>query len=390
MFGVDGNWGPRALVMAAAMWTGMSVGGVSAIAQNQAAPVAVDAVVEEPLSQTVPVLGRLVAIQRGTVAALARGPVLEVHVSVGDRVHEGDILITQAMDRLERSRDVAKEAVDAALAAVATARSQQQLAEQELARLDKLKGSAAFSSAQREDKSFEVAVRRAQVGEANAEVARARALLAEAQLDVDLGIVRAPFDGVVLERHTVRGAYMNVGDPAITLINDRYLEVEADVPASRIGGLQMGREVQLHFGDGISYGGVVRAVVPEENALTRTRIVRFIPDFDENTTMSPAAGQTVTVDLPVGEARDVVTVHKDAIMPRGDQNSVFVVNEDRTVAPRPVQLGEAVGTRFVVLDGLQPGDLVVTRGNERLHPGQAVIWPGADEAGAEARSGTSG
>lgn len=377
-------------MIAAALWIGTVAAGLPAFAQNQSAPVAVDPVVEEPLSQTVPVIGRLVAVQRGTVAALARGPVLQVHVAVGDRVHEGDVLITQSMDRLERSRDVAQEAVDAALAAVSTARAQLQLAEQELARLDKLKESAAFSSAQREDKSFEVLVRRAQVGEANAEVARARALLAEAQLDVDLGVVRAPFDGVVIERHTVRGAYMNVGDPAITLINDRYLEVEADVPASRIAGLQMGREVRLHFGKSRSYSGIVRAVVPEENALTRTRIVRFIPDFDDAVSVTPAAGQTITVDLPVGEARDVVTVHKDAIMPRGEQNTVFVVNEDRTVAPRPVQLGEAVGTRFVVLDGLAPGDLVVIRGNERLQPGQAVIWPGAEESGAEARSSTSG
>ncbi len=390
MIGVIENRGLRAGMGVAAIWLGIAAWSVPAMAQNQGAPVAVDSVVEEPLSQTVPVLGRLVAVQRGTVAALARGPVLEVHVSVGDRVHEGDVLITQSMDRLERSRDVAKEAVDAALAAVSTARAQLQLAEQELARLDKLKGSAAFSSAQREDKSFEVSVRRAQVGEANAEVARARALLAEAQLDVDLGIVRAPFDGVVVERHTVRGAYMNVGDPAITLINDGYLEVEADVPAQRVAGLQMGREVRLHFGAGRTYGGVVRAVVPEENALTRTRIVRFIPDFDGETAVAPAAGQTVTVDLPVGEARNVVTVHKDAIMPRGQQNMVFVVNDDRTVAPRPVQLGEAAGTRFVVLDGLQPGDLVVVRGNERLQPGQPVIWPGAEESGAEARSGSSG
>lgn len=366
-----------------------------AAAQGGAKPVGVDAVITEPLSQTVPVLGRLVAVQRGTVAALTRGPVLEVHVQVGDRVREGDVLVTQAMDRLSRSRDVAKEVVDAALASVATARSQLELAQQELDRFDKLKGSAAFSAANRDDKAFEVAVRRAQVGEAQAEVARARALLEEAQLDVDLGVIRAPFGGVVIDRHTVRGAYLTVGDSVVTLINDDDLEVEADVPAPRVAGLEPGREVGLRFGPAPGpHKAYVRAVVPEENALTRTRVVRFLPEFDGATDIRPAAGQTVTVDVPVGEARDVVTVHKDAVLPRGDQNSVFVVAEDGTVAPRGVDLGEAVGTRFVVLGGLEPGDLVVVRGNERLRPGDTVTWPGREsgrESGDEAaRSGSSG
>lgn len=372
-----------------------------ALAQGQGpALVAVDTVSEEPLSQTVPVLGRLVAIQRGTVAALTRGPVSEVHVNVGDRVREGDVLVTQATDRLQRSRDVAQQAVDAALAAVATARSQLELAEQERVRLERLRGSAAFSPAALDDKTFEVAVRRAQIGEAQAEVARARALLDEAQLDVDLGVIRAPFDGVVIDRHTVRGNYMNVGDPAVTLINDTYLEVEADVPAPRVAGLTEGREVVVLFANNVRYRAEVRAVLPEENALTRTRLVRFVPEIGGGLAVAPAAGQSVTVEIPIGEERTILSVHKDAILARNGQNSVALVQDDMTIAMVPVQLGEAVGERFEVLDGLADGDLVVVRGNERVRPGQPVTWPGApvpaapeeEGAGAEeaARSGSSG
>jgi len=50
---------------------------------------------------------------------------------------------------------------------------------------------------------------------------------------------------------------------------------------------------------------------------------------------------------------------------------VFVV-EGEAANIRPIQLGEAVGGRFEVLQGLKPGDLVVVRGNERLQPGQRV------------------
>ncbi len=49
-----------------------------------------------------------------------------------------------------------------------------------------------------------------------------------------------------------------------------------------------------------------------------------------------------------------------------------VVVADDTAEIRPVRLGAAVGSRFEVLDALEPGDVVVVRGNERLRPGQKV------------------
>jgi len=51
-----------------------------------------------------------------------------------------------------------------------------------------------------------------------------------------------------------------------------------------------------------------------------------------------------------------------------------VASADGVAERRLVRLGEAVGSRFEVLEGIEPGDLVVVRGNERLRPGQAVRY----------------
>ena len=80
--------------------------------------------------------------------------------------------------------------------------------------------------------------------------------------------------------------------------------------------------------------------------------------------------------IPAGEIRDVLTVHKDAVMNRSGQ--MVVLNDGGKATFRQVKLGEAVGVRFVVLDGLKEGDQVVVRGNERLRPGQAIA-PSAPE-----------
>ena len=88
-----------------------------------------------------------------------------------------------------------------------------------------------------------------------------------------------------------------------------------------------------------------------------------------------AAGQSVTVDIPAGRPRDALTLHKDAVVQRGGANFVFVV-DDGTAAMTPVQLGQAVGGRLEVVDGVGAGDLVIIRGNERLPPrGPVQVTP---------------
>ena len=98
--------------------------------------------------------------------------------------------------------------------------------------------------------------------------------------------------------------------------------------------------------------------------------MRFVPELPLGIS-GLASNQSVTLQLPAGNDRTVVTVHKDAILSRKGKTLVFLVQGSKAVM-RPVRLGEAVGIRFIVNSGLAPGDKVVVRGNERLLPGQAI------------------
>ncbi len=361
--------------------------GSGALAQDRPALVKVDEVVRRPLVQTVPVIGRFVARQRGVVSALSKGPVAEVLVEVGDRVTKGDVLVRLDSARILASLEQQRAALSEKEAAVTAARGQLALAEQELRRLERLKKSAAFSQANYDDKRKNVNINISEVAEAEAAAARAQSNLRLAEIDYEYSAIRAPFDGVVSERHTEAGTYLNIGNPVVTLINNRDLEVEADVPSDRIAGLLPGRVVGIVMMDGSRYEAVVRAVVPEENAMTRTRPVRLTPAI-QDTDRAMAANQSVTVQVPVGEPRDVVSVAKDGIIARGNGHVAFVA-ADGMAQPRTVELGEAIGDRFEVLSGLAPGDLVVVRGNERLRPGQQLMIPGAngDAPGGPGRGG---
>lgn len=349
---------------------GLLVGVVSAPAgaQQQPAPVGVDAVREEPYRQTVEVIGRLVPRRAGEVAARTRGPVGEMRVDVGDRVEQGDVIAVLVPDRPRSERDLRAAEAAAAEASLATAQAELRLRRQELKRIEGLRASPAFSKGGFEDKSLEVVITESEVNTARAALASARAQLRLAEIGLEDAIIRAPYTGVVTRRHTEAGAHVDVGDPVVSLIDDRNLEVEADVPADRIGGLAAGVPVSVELAEG-RLTATVRAVVPQENTQTRTRTVRFVPKFGDVANL--AANQSVTVRLPAGAARDVVTVHKDAILNRKGRTLAVVV-VDGAADIRPVSLGAAVGNRFEVLDALKPGDVVVVRGNERLRPGQKV------------------
>ncbi|MCH9000872.1 MAG: efflux RND transporter periplasmic adaptor subunit [Proteobacteria bacterium] len=353
-----------ALGLTGAPWSG------PAWAQGEAMLVRVDTVKWVPLSQTVPVIGRLVAQQAGVVAARINGPVEAFRVQVGDRIEAGQTIAVLNAAAIEARRDLYASRLNEARAMLSIEKAQLALARQDYKRNEKLKKSAAFNPARFDDSRQKVVIAKAEMRQAETAIVSAKADLELAEINLYNAEIRAPYAGVVTERLTEAGAYVQVGDPVIRMIGDRTLEVEADVPFQHLGGLEPGIEVRLRLDDGTEHSAVVRALVPSENPLTRTRAVRFVPDIGK--TLRPLAHeQSVTLSIPIGPARQVLSVHKDAIIKRRGQDIVFVVTGEGAEA-RPVRLGVAVGGRFEVLSGLSQGDRVVVRGNERLRPGAKV------------------
>lgn len=341
-----------------------------ALAQDRGpTPVGVDTVIEEDLAQTMPVIGRLVAQRTGVVASRINGPIGAFNVEVGDRVAAGDIIATLIDNVLVANRDLWRAELQEAESGVGTRRAELALRRQELKRLEDLEGSSAFSPARVADKRQEVAIAQSALGEQQASVGIAEANLRRAEINLYNAQIRAPYPGVVTARHTEVGSYVSVGDQLITMVDDRSLEIEADVPTERVGGLRAGTLVSYRIPSAEAEMAVVRAIVPDENPLTRTRSVRFTASLAEEIML--AANQSVTLDVPIGAPRRVVSVHKDAILERGGSQTVVVV-ADGAAEFRPVTLGAAIGSRFEVIAGLSMGDVVVVRGNERLRPGQPV------------------
>jgi RND family efflux transporter MFP subunit len=341
-----------------------------AFAQGNAMRVRVDTVKLVPLTQTVPVIGRLVAQQIGVVAARINGPIDTFEVKVGDRVEVGQVIVVLNATAIMARRDLYAGKLSEAQAKLAVKKAELALARLNYKRHEKLKKSAAFSQARFDDAKQNVVIAKAEARQAETAIAAAEADLNLAEINLYNAQVRAPYPGVVTERLTEAGAYVQVGAPVIRMIGDQTLEIEAEVPFQRLAGIKPGVEVRLWLDDGTEHNAVVRALLPSENPLTRTRAVRFIPNI--GATLRPLAhDQSVTLDIPIGPERSVLSVHKDAIVTRQGKDTVFVA-KDGEVEARQVKLGAAVGSRMEVLAGLGEGEQVVVRGNERLRPGAKI------------------
>lgn len=339
---------------------------------QQPAGVDVDKVRLEPMQQTMAVLGRFVPRQSGEVATRLNERVDEVLIEVGDHVKKGDILVKLSSDRLQQELNLRVADYKKAEAQIDSEIAAKRKSKQALDRAKKLQGSGAFRQDRVDDLERELEGATSAHSVAEAELIRARSQLTLAQIALRDASIRAPYPGVITVRHVVAGKYVRSGDAIVTLLNHQDLEIEADVPVDRLSGLNSGATVEGMMGGEMRIHAVVRAVVPEDNTRTRTRAVRLMPDLSQVPAESKAAAnQNITLMIPVGGAKDVVSVHKDAITIFGGQKMVYVV-EEGIANIRPVKLGTALGTRFEVLGGLRPGDLVVIRGNERLRPGQAV------------------
>jgi len=332
--------------------------------------VKVDAVQNQPLKQTVPVIGRFVPRLSGVVASEVSGAIQSFDVDIGSRVKKGDIIATLVKSRFKSRLALERANIQRFKARVMTKIASVKLLNQELKRLRSLKNSPAFSQARLEDKIQEIVRAESEQKEAESEVDSANANFNLARYDLKNTDIIAPYAGVLIRKHSEVGAYVKIGDPLATLIDDTTLEIEADIPSIRIKGLKPDVKIPAQLNDGTKLMTYVRAVIPDENPQTRTRATRF--KFDQkNTDLTFAANQSITLNIPADEQQIVLSVHKDALIKSKGKNIIYIAIGDQAVS-KEVQLGQSIGKRFIVLGGLKPGDLAIVRGNERIRPGVKI------------------
>lgn len=200
------------------------------------------------------------------------------------------------------------------------------------------------------------------------DLVRAQASRDRTALEIERTVVKAPFAGQVAERMLEVGEYSAPGAKVARLVAVEQVEVRAQAPVSIARHLSEGSEVSLDV-EGLATRGKVTRIIAIGEAQSRTFEVRVALPKDEAPWI---VGSAVKVGLPSAAAEQVVAVHRDALVLRGDGTYLFRINAQNKAERVAVKTGTSIGDWVQVTGDVREGDRTVTRGAERLREGQEV------------------
>lgn len=331
---------------------------------KEAAPVIISEVKRDRFVDRVQALGTLRANETVEVTANVTETVTSIRFDDGQRVNEGDILVEMTSEEEQALLEEAK--------------STHEEAKKQLARYRTLASRGAASRSVLDEQKREY------------ETASARLKAIESRLKDRL--ILAPFSGVLGLRRISKGTLIEPGDLITPLDDDSVMKLDFSVPATFLGTLRTGiaqatqatqaaqatqatQAVKIvatspAFGDR-KFEGRVSAIDTRIDPSTRAVTVRAIlPNPDR--VLKP--GLLMSVEL-LKNPRDALVIAEEALIPRGRENFVFVVDrsaDEPKAERRRVTIGARRPGEVEILDGLAPGEYVVTHGTMKARPGEPV------------------
>jgi cobalt-zinc-cadmium efflux system membrane fusion protein len=206
-----------------------------------------------------------------------------------------------------------------------------------------------------------VAARR-DLDEAEAELAAARAEVGVLGEVGALGAytLRAPVEGVVIERAASVGQLVHSDDALFTIVDPHRLWVELDVPERQLAGVTAGTEVDIERGEAPPLRLRIEFVSPVIDPATRTARARAaLTDVDASFRIN----SRVRARLVGASSGGAVAVGADAVQRIGEHDVVFVRRGPAEFEMKRVEVAARNGGEVVLRGGVGPGDEIATTGS---------------------------
>lgn len=305
-------------------------------------------VLRQTLEEHIQLDGVIEAVQQSTVSAQTSGTVEALPFDVDDSVAAGD-LIVQLEDSEQQARlRQAEAAQDEARAGLADA-------QQTFDRIAAIRERGLVSR-----QEFDQA--RNNLNAAEARMARANGMVAEARQRLDYTRVVAPYSGILTERHVELGESVSPGQPLLSGLSLENLRVVVDLPQRYAELARKERSAQVTLPDGrVLHTGEI-TFYPYANPTTHTFRLRMSLAEPDG---SLYPGMLVKVAVPVAH-RTALWVPASSIIHRSELRAVYVVDEAGRARLRPIRTGLRDGDRVEVLAGLEEGEQVVIQPVEAL------------------------
>ena len=354
------------------------------------------AVESEQQRRAVEAVGTLFAYDEVTVSSEAEGRVEQVMVDVGDHVSRGQVLarispielqltvqqqqaaLRQAQARLglhesqgelrdvRDAAEVKKAAADLADAEQRYRRAQSLLETGVIARQDYDEAESKYKAAKA---TYDLAVQQIENLRASMQQTQATLNLANKRLrDTE---IRAPFNGYIKMRAVTTGQYLKIQTPVMTLVNIDPLRVRLNVPEKMSPWVRVGRDVNLRLEafPGREFTGRIARINPTVDEKTRTFEIEALV-ANQRGELKP--GSFVKSTIQSDKVDSILTIPYTTATYLFGAYKVFVV-EGKRIKEREVKLGDRIGDRVEIIEGLKLEDkLAIAQGGQQLKEGMEV------------------
>jgi len=362
--GMKGGWTGATLLVAilgiAALIGGCK--GEAAVKEEAVRPVKVTIIEPAAQGRTLTYSGVVRPRIESALGFRVAGKIVARSVNVGDRVE-----VDQIIARLDET-DL-KLAENAARAAVASARSRRDVANDNLERAKVLLPKAIISQAAYD-------TRRNELDAADAALDAAEAQLRQAVNAVGYATLKVDKAGMVTAVTGEPGQVVSAGQAVVTLAEAGETEIAVAVPEQDAGRLTIGQQarITLWAGPRVSVEGRIREIAGQADPSSRTYAVRIAVGTPPQTMR---LGMTASIALTIGDEAAPMVLPLTALTEGESGPVAFVVDQvNKVVRKTAVTIAGISGDGVRIADGLHVGDMVVTAGVQFLRDGMHIRIPG--------------
>ena len=373
---------------------GSAGNGTGAAKPTEEISVAVAPALRTAIPRKIEFVGSLAGAEQVTLSSEVEGTVETVRTDLGDPVRRGQVLVSLVPDEFLQRKEQARAELDQVSARLGipagtegadiekTSLVRKSLAEFDNARKDLERRKDLAGKNLIAMKDVDDADARFLVAEANVRAAREeannllatlrakKAALAIAEKKLRDTGVKSPIDGFIESRMVSTGEYVKVGTPLFRIVDDRTIRLLGEVPEFYAASLTAGLPVELSVDGrpGKTYRGTLKRISPASNAANRA--IQVEGNFP-NANRELKSGFFGKAAILLRVDPDGVSVPKQAVVTFAGVEKVFVI-DNNAARERRVKLGQDLGDRIEIVEGIAAGDRVAVSRTGKLVEGSRV------------------
>ncbi|MES9905805.1 MAG: efflux RND transporter periplasmic adaptor subunit, partial [Sedimenticola sp.] len=328
-------------------------------AEEAAAPpparVVVAMVEERVIAETSSLMGVIDFDRISEVSGEVSGLIIEQLAVEGKHVKQGDPLVRLNTDLTRKDMDIKRKEQ-------AQVSADMEKVGRTLKRLESLLKNNSASRQAYDDSRFDLSAleqKRATLGQQ----------LQRLQLQLDKSTVRAPFDGLVLNKFKEQGEWLAPGNPICRLASTQDVIAKIAIPESLVRYQKAGEPLSVSLPAlGRQLDGNIRGFTPVADLRSKSAILKINLPFTEGMIQN----MSIETEIPSGNKRRLRLIPRDALVQIKGKDFVYSVKENKA---KMLPLNIVARTKdFVAVDKppVTTGMMVVIDGNDRLRPDQAV------------------